>query len=244
VKARAPLVALALAVGSSVAAGATAPPARGLVGDLLDSGRRAGLGLLGAAWQFLEGRTLDLIDVGEFDIGIGPGLKAGLEYGVARTTLGLVEAQRIGFDGRQVGTWMERNASFGILPASLVFAPFELVRRAGEPWRSLALYGFEMGSLGAERTQRRDFVTTAVLYHEARAAGPWHERPGDIAAVGAELHLFLIGARARLKPLEALDFLLGFIGLDLDPRLAHPQERSTRLFRPRTIEGGILQNPR
>lgn len=237
---------LVLAVGS--AAPAAAPPsvrgrARGVVGNVLEGGRRVGLGLVGAIWGYVRGRALDLLDVAEVNIGIGPGLKAGMEYGVARTTLGLVEGERVGFDGRQVGMWAEKNASFGILPLSLAFAPFELVRGAGEPWRGLAVYGFEMGSLGAERTQRRDFVTTAILYREARMAGPWHERPGDIASFGAELHLLVLGARVRFKPLEALDFLAGFVGIDLDSALVHPEDQSIRggVGGFRTLEGGVFR---
>ncbi len=193
---------------------------------VLESGRRAGLAALGALWRYVQGRALDLLDVAEVNLAVGPGLKGGVEYGAARTTLGLVGAERFGFDGRQVGAWVEKNASFGILPASLLFAPCELFRRAGEPWRSLAVYGFEMGSLGAERTERQDFATTAILYRQARMAGPWHERPGDVASFGLELHLLLVGGRMRFKPLEALDFLAGFIGVDLDPALAHPEEEA------------------
>jgi len=195
-------------------------------GGLFASSRKARPGLLSGVWRFIAARSLDLLDVAEINLAVGPGLKAGIEYGAARTTLGLVQAERFGFDGRQVGAWVEKNASFGILPASLLFAPCELFRRAGEPWRSLAVYGFEMGSLGAERTERQDFATTAVLYRQARMAGPWHERPGDMASFGLELHLLLVGGRARFKPLEALDFLAGFVGVDLDPALAHPEEEA------------------
>jgi len=218
--------ALAAFVFCASAALAASPQSGGLVGGALAAGREAGLGLLGGVWRFVSARSLDLLDVAEVDFGVGPGLKAGIEYGAARTTLGLVQAERFGFDGRQVGAWVERNASFGILPASLLFAPCELFRRAGEPWRSLAVYGFEMGSLGAERTERQDFATTAILYRQATMAGPWHERPGDVASFGLELHLLLVGGRMRFKPLEALDFLAGFVGLDLDPALAHPEEEA------------------
>ena len=198
-------------------------------GSLLDRIASGGLKVAQGIGGYLGGRVLDFLDVFELDVGLGLGAKAGVEYGLGRTTLGVVEAQRIGLDGRQVGTWSEQNAAYGILPVSLVFAPFELLRGAGEPWKSLAVYGFEMGSIGAERTSRDSFATTSVLYRKAQMAGPWHERPGDTCAVGAEAHVLLVGARARVKPFELVDFLLGFVGIDLDRQLDHPQFR-----RPRT----------
>jgi len=236
--------ALAAVVLCASAAFGAAPQGDDLLVDALASGRRVSLGLLGRVWRFLAARSLDLLDVAEVNLAVGPGLKAGVEYGAARTTLGLVQAERFGFDGRQVGAWVEKNASFGILPASLVFAPCELFRRAGEPWHSLALYGFEMGSLGAERTERQGFATTAILYRKARMAGPWHERPGDIASFGLELHLLLVGGRMRVKPLEAVDFLVGFLGIDLDPALAHPEEEAIGRNRgPRIIRSDRQRSP-
>lgn len=171
---------------------------------------------------YVLGRVSDALDVFEANVAIGPGLKAGVEYFVLRTTLGYVHAQRMGFDSHQVGTWGELNVAYGIFPASLAFAPFELVKNQGEVWESLAVCGFELGSVGVERTLREDFATNAVLYREAVMAGPWHERRGDICSAGAEVHAGLIGARLRFKPLELVDFVLGFVGVDLDPQLGHP----------------------
>jgi hypothetical protein len=174
-----------------------------------------------ASVRYVRNRLLDLLDIAEVNIGVGPGAKAGVEYAIGRTTLGYVESTRLGLDSRQVGVWSERNVSYGIFPLSLVFLPFELTRGLGETWETIAVVGFELGTIGIERWERENFNTTAKLYEVALAGGPIHERPGDIAAIGAELHLFF-GARARVKPLEIVDFALGFIGIDLDPQLRHP----------------------
>jgi len=172
------------------------------------------------ALRYAYQRLVDLVDVVELNVGIGPGVKAGAELGLVRVGLGLVEARRIGLDGRQLGSWQERNVAYGILPVSLLFAPFELARGAGETWEALAVWGFEAGSLGAERTEREEFATTTVLYHDARMVGPWHDRlPGDLCSLGAEVHLLVIGARARLKPAQLLDFLIGLVGGDMDEEL-------------------------
>jgi hypothetical protein len=205
--------------GSPSAAAAARSWVERIFGGAASGAQTAATAVLG----YTRDRFLDLVDIFELDLGVGPGLKAGVEYGVGRTTLGYVEAQRFGLDGRQVGTWSERNVAYGIFPASLAFAPFELVRGAGEVWEGLAVVGFEMGSLGVERTKRESFATTATLYGEASMVGPWHERPGDLCAVGAEAHLLILGARARVKPLEIVDFIVGIVGVDLDPKLAHPQ---------------------
>ncbi len=192
------------------------------------SSLRSGKSLLAGVWRYAFERVADALDVVEANVAIGPGLKVGVEYAVLRTTLGSVQAQRLGMDSRQIGAWSERNVAFGIFPVSLLFAPFELVKDKGDAWEALAVGGFEIGTVGMERTSREAFATTDVLYLEAVMAGPWHERPGDIASVGAEVHLLLVGARARVKPLEFVDFLLGFVGIDLDPRLAHPDVEGAR----------------
>ena len=189
---------------------------------------RTGQSLLGGVLRYAFGRVADALDVVEANVGIGPGLKAGVEYAVLRTSVGSVHAQRLGMDGRQIGTWDERNVAFGIFPASLLFAPFELVKNQGDTWRALAVGGFELGTVGVERTSRENFATSDVLYHETVMAGPWNERPGDTAAIGAELHLGFIGARLRVKPLEFVDFIVGFVGIELDPQLAHPNPEGTR----------------
>jgi len=214
---------------ASVASGAQAASRGGVgsrAGSLFDQVTgptvKQGGSVLSWVGRYVVGRVADALDMVEVNAAIGPGLKAGVEYAVLRTTVGQVEAQRIGLDGRQVGMWTEHNVAFGIFPVSLLFAPFELLKDQGDTYQMLAEGGFEAGTLGVERTARKDFVATDVLYHEAVMAGAWHERPGDVASVGAEVHLLIVGARARVKPLEIMDFVLGFIGIDLDPRLKHP----------------------
>jgi len=189
---------------------------------------RTGGQVLGKVWVYLSGRVNDAIDMVEMDVGFGVGAKAGLEAALVRIGAGTLQSQRFGFDGRQAGAWTEQNVMFGIFPISLLFAPFELARNQGDVWEGLAAGGFELGTSGTERIRRGNFATTAVLYQEAVAVGPVHERPGDIASVGGEVFLGFLGVRARLKPVEALDFLTSFFGLDLDPMLAHPSAEGTR----------------
>jgi len=183
-----------------------------------------GNGVKGAATattRYVNDRLLDFFDIMELNIGVGAGAKAGVEYAIGRTTLGYVESTRLGFDGRQAGAWSEKNASFGIFPLSLAFLPFELTKGLGDVWEAIAVGGFEMGTIGIEIVERENFSTTTILYEKAHIAGPIHERRGDIASIGAELHL-LVGVRARVKPLELVDFVVGFIGIDFDRALTHP----------------------
>lgn len=215
-----PLALLTLAVAAASPLHARGLSGGGVTGRATD----AATGLTGMLAGYVGGRLADFIDIFEVNVGIGIGVKAGVEYGFLRTTLGYVEAARLGLDGRQIGMWSERNVAYGIFPASLLLAPFELLKPFGKVWENLATYGFEAGTLGLERKDRRGFATTSVLYPEAKMVGPWHERPGDRFAFGAEVHALLIGARARVKPLEMLDFVLGIVGVDIDPQLAHPRE--------------------
>ncbi|MFP4057732.1 MAG: hypothetical protein ACLF0G_12775 [Candidatus Brocadiia bacterium] len=205
---------------------APAPPGRrepsGWLDGIIGEGTSAARSVATGSVAYVRNRVLDAVDVVELNVGVGPGAKAGVEYGLARTTLGWVQSQRIGLDGRQAGIWSERNASYGIFPASVAFLPFELVREAGDTWQALAVYGFELGTFGIERIERDRLATTTVLYHEAKAAGPVHERLGDAFSFGGDVHAGLLGARARVKPLELFDFVLGFAGVNLDRHLAHP----------------------
>jgi hypothetical protein len=45
-------------------------------------------------------------------------------------------------------------------------------------------------------------------------------RWGDSLPIGAEVHGGIVGARVIVKPLQAIDFALGFVFIDLDPWLA------------------------
>ena len=46
--------------------------------------------------------------------------------------------------------------------------------------------------------------------------GPNHTRWADSFPIGAEAHLG-VGLRVMVRPLQLVDFLVGFAGLDLDP---------------------------
>jgi hypothetical protein len=181
-----------------------------------------GLKSAGSTVQSAVNTILSLGDVLELNLGFGLGIKAGFQYGVGRTGAGYVESERVGMDGRQVGTWSERNACFGLAPLSLVLAPAELFRRTSETCDSVADF-FEMSSMGIERIERDNFSTTTILYHTARAAGPWHERPGDIGSLGGEFHLGFLGARLRLKPVQLVNTILSIFGAGFGDSLASPE---------------------
>jgi hypothetical protein len=218
------LVVAATAGGGAALPDATTPQApQGILDRFLQGGLKVVGGLVKNPATYVRNRLWDAADIFELNLGIGLGLKAGVEYGIGRTALGRVEAQRIGFDGRQVGAWVELDEAFGIFPASLAFLPLELLRGAGEGWKNAAVVLVEVGTIGMEHIARDRLTTSSVLYHEALALGPWHERPGDICALGAEVHAGLLGLRARAKPLELVDFVLGFVGIELDGQLGHPQ---------------------
>lgn len=142
----------------------------------------------GGVGSWFRDRSLDLLDVASVRVGIGPSLLVH-----ARATRWLaVGAGALGKPGGRVGGFAFPLHQLGTL------------RREGGAW-----------------TERRAEVGISVFYYfEAEATSLAGNRAtfGPAARgtydVGAELFLALIGAAAEVRPDEALDFVVGWFGLD------------------------------
>ncbi|MFP4057730.1 MAG: hypothetical protein ACLF0G_12765 [Candidatus Brocadiia bacterium] len=201
---RGPVLLLALA---APAAGGSAP---------------GGASVLWAPARYLGGRGLDLLDILEVSVGLGPGAKADVKYGINFLGVGRVRALRMGMDGRRPNVWWEADDQVGLFPFSLLGWPAHLAGRLlDDPQLTeRAIQLAIAGSLGSQTVQRKELAEEGAVVLSDVVRMWRHTRWGDSLPVGAELHAGLAGARVMLKPLQALDFAVGIVGLDLDPWLA------------------------
>lgn len=176
--------------------------------------------------RYLCERLADLLDIVELNVGAGPGAKLDLHYGIHFFGLGDVRSRRIGILDRRVGYWRELDTELGILPVSLLACPLEqAARRCGA--RQLAQdarFVLQAGTDGFRHLDRKELNGDPEFILKDTADGPLHTRWGDSFALGGEVHLQL-GARVFLRPLQLVDFLVGFVGIELDPWLAAERQK-------------------
>ena len=181
---------------------------------------------LGAPVRYVRDRGLDLLDIVELNVGAGKGAKLSVKYGIRFFGLGSVRAWRVGTIDRRAGVWRELDTEFGILPLSLLAWPVHWgAERLG--WRQLsadARFVARDGSRGFEHLDRKELNGDRVWLLKDTADGPIHTRWADSYPIGAEVHLG-VGARVMVRPLELADFVVGFVGVDLDPWLARNPEQ-------------------
>jgi len=179
----------------------------------------------GAGWEplrYLGCRLADLLDALELNVGVGPGAKVDVKYGISFLGVGRVRALRVGVVGRRPSIWWESDRQAGLFPFSLLaWPPYGLGRLLNE--RELAekaLWIAVSGSLGHQSIEREELTTGGGLLVKEVVKMWRHTRWGDSLPVGAEVHGGLIGVRVLVRPLQLADFVVGIVGLDLDPWLA------------------------
>lgn len=170
--------------------------------------------------RYLCERGADLMDVVELNVGVGRGAKSDFHYGIHFFGLGDVRSWRAGVLDRRVGYWRELDTQLGLLPLSLLACPVEQAARvAGQ--RQLAAdarFVLEVGTDGVRHLDRKEFNGDPEFILKDTVSGAMHTRWGDSFPIGGEVHLG-IGARAYLRPLQLVDFIVGFVGIELDPWL-------------------------
>ena len=173
-----------------------------------------------APLRYAAERGRDLLDVVEINAGIGRGAKLDLRYGLHLFGAGRVRAWRVGTIDRRVGRWRELDDQFAILPLSLLAWPIHHAARLCGA-RSLAAdarFVAEAGSEGVQHLDRKELNGDPAFILKDTVEGPNHTRWADSFPIGAEAHLG-VGLRIMVRPLQLVDFLVGFAGVDLDPWL-------------------------
>ena len=183
----------------------------------------AGAAQAGAALaplRYLEARGRDLLEAVELNVGLGRGAKLSVKYGFQLFGLGDVRSQRFGTFGYGTGTWRELDFEAGFLPLSVLVWPVSY--GAGlVGWHALASdarAAAQIGSEGVEYLDRKELNGDPAYFWKDTVEGPVHTRWGDCFAIGGEAHAG-VGLRAMIRPLQLVDFVIGIVGLDLDPWL-------------------------
>ena len=176
--------------------------------------------------RYARERLADLADIFEFHVGIGRGAKLDVRYGVHFFGLGEVRSQRYGLLDRRIGTWRELDDELALLPLSYLAWPVrEGARLCG--WRRLAGdagFVLQAGTLGVQHLDRKELNGDPEFLLKDTIEGPIHTRWADCFPIGAEVQLG-IGLRAGVRPLQLVDFVVGFVGVELDPWLNTDQVR-------------------
>ncbi|MBM4030980.1 MAG: hypothetical protein FJ291_04250 [Planctomycetes bacterium] len=175
---------------------------------------------------YLHGRLADLLDTFELSVGYGRGVKLDLRYGLHFLGAGDVRARRLGILDRRVGVWRELDSELSLFPFSLLASPVEEAARLCG-CRQLAADAhsvLQVGTEGFQLLDRKELNGDPEFILKDTVEGPVHTRWGDCFPIGAEVQAG-VGVRALIRPLQLADFLVGFVGLDLDPWLNQQVER-------------------
>ncbi|NQT88652.1 hypothetical protein HQ560_17940 [bacterium] len=185
-------------------------------------GWRTAARVLWAPFQYVGGRVGDLFDIIDVNVGIGPGAKIGVKYAVNTLGAGSSEAVCLGVRDGGPDAWTESTEVHGYFPFNLLGWPASVASRVldDEELTRLLIDAALAGGIGTETIQREEIIDIGgeVVQDMLRM---WRgTRWGDSLPIGAEIHGGIVGARVIVKPLQAIDFALGFVFIDLDPWLA------------------------
>ena len=194
---------------------------------LLPAPAQAGISLRGigrtlwAPVRYAEGRVADLMDAVELNVGFGKGFKLDLKYGIHFLGIGQVRDWRLGVLDRRVGCWREIDDTLSLFPFSLLGWPVKAVARSfGDlDLAERAAFVATAGTLGIQYLDRKELCGDAAFILKDTVESWRHTRWGDSLPVGAEVHAGIVGVRAVVRPLQVVDFAVGFVGIDLDPWL-------------------------
>ena len=172
------------------------------------------------------GRSADLRDCGKLSVGVGLGLGADVEIGMlSHPALGLMSiTRRVGFEDRTVaGVW---TASESYSPAINIIMPIAL-DRSDYPLSSTLNHSYMRGAKfkGQDRLGR-------VRGYWINTSGEDRERSAFNRASNIEVgaSLLIVSARVGINPLEIVDYILGFVGIDIakdDPKREDKEKPTT-----------------
>lgn len=153
-----------------------------------------------ASHYFLS-RWYDLCDIVDFSVGGGPGFLINAHATkLAQIGGGYSDAYHVGFRGRSAGFWREKRHEIGV---SLLY--YQKVKRERIS-----------GWVESFRSEKMDLDTSAV-YANAVDRG--------FTGVGVTVHALVL-VDVNVRPMQALDFALGWFTIDiLDDDTGHPHRK-------------------
>lgn len=161
--------------------------ATGKVNDVSSSDGRT---LGSQAGHYFLSRWYDLIDIVDFSVGAGPGLMVNVRATkLAQAVGGWSDAYRVGFRGRSAGVWREKRKEIGV--SLLYYQKVERERVTG--W------------VESFRSEKMDLDTSAVYANN-------NDR--SFLGVGATIQAGIL-VDVNVRPMQALDFVLGWMTIDV-----------------------------
>lgn len=146
---------------------------------------------LGAqAGHYFLSRWYDLVDVVDFSVGAGPGFMVHAQITkVAQAVGGYSDAYQVGFRGRSAGVWREKRKEVGI--SLLYYQKVERERITG--W------------VESFRSDKMDLDTSSVYANN-------NDR--SFLGIGATVQAGIY-VHGNVRPMQALDFILGWMTIDI-----------------------------
>jgi len=168
----------------------------------LSSGNEQGLGR--QFGHYFLSRWYDLIDIVDFSFGAGPGLMFNVHATkLAQAMGGWSDAYHVGFRGRSAGIWHEKRKEVGV--SLLYYQKVERERITG--W------------VESFRTDKMDLDTSAVYANN-------NDR--SFLGVGAMVQAGVM-VNVNVRPMQAFDFVLGWMTIDVLDDDAGKQKRNKDL---------------
>jgi hypothetical protein len=175
-------------------------------------------------------RMADLRDCGRLSVGVGLGLSADVKVGdLTHPSLGLMTVtHRVGLENREiVGYWKEGECAFPLI---------EVPNKLGEDCGFFTSYGRDLFAEGHDGARDQCHVVGFWLPFERYKVGSCELKQSAFNSttdLQAGLTLGVVSARVGVNPLEIVDFLLGFVGLDIAGDDEREPVETARLVRAR-----------
>ena len=142
------------------------------------------------AGHYFLSRWYDLVDIVDFSFGAGPGFLINVHATkLAQAIGGYSDAYHVGFRGRSAGIWREKRKEVGV--SLLYYQKVERERVTG--W------------VESFRSDKMDLDTSAVYANN-------NDR--SFLGIGATVHALIL-VDVNVRPMQAVDFALGWLTIDV-----------------------------
>jgi hypothetical protein len=177
-------------IGGSSSSGTRAGGLQRKMGQTSKSSATGEASVARQAGHYFLSRFYDMLDIVDFSVGAGPGFLVNVRATkLAQFVGGYSDAYRIGFRGRSAGIWRERRKEVGV--SLLYYQKVERERIAG--W------------VESFRSDTMDLDTTQIYANNNDRA---------FTGIGVTIHALVL-VDINVRPMQALDFALGWLTIDV-----------------------------